>query len=182
MKKIVYSILVTLSGLVLLFGYRTSHVEAPAAALDSASTAGTDAAAAAGSGGTGSASATASGSAAATGSGAATDTGAGASDAASASTSSGFTDGTYTGTTAGTRYGPVQVQITVAGGQITDVQVPQYPSGNSRDRQINERALPVLVSETIDAQSAEIHMVSGATYTSDGYTRSLQSALDEARA
>ncbi|MET2011850.1 FMN-binding protein [Microbacterium chocolatum] len=180
MKKIIYSVLVTLSGLVLLFGYRTSHVEAPAAALDTASTSAAADATAATPGSDG----TASGSAAATESGAATgatDAGAGATDAASAAASTGLTDGTFTGTAGSTRYGPVQVQITVAGGQITDVQVPQYPSGNSRDRQINERALPVLVSETIDAQSAEIDMVSGATYTSDGYTQSLQSALDQAR-
>lgn len=93
MKKIVYSVLVTLSGLLLLFGYRTSHVEAPAAALDSASTTGTDAAAAAGSG---SASGAAGSGAAGAASGDAT--GASASGAASAATSTGLTDGTYTGT------------------------------------------------------------------------------------
>lgn len=81
-----------------------------------------------------------------------------------------------------TRYGPVQVAITVSGGAVSDVQVVDYPSSNPRDRQINERAIPELVSETISAQSAEIDMVSGATYTSDGYIRSLQSALDEAAA
>jgi len=81
-----------------------------------------------------------------------------------------------------TRYGPVQVQITVAGGLITDVQAVDYPDGNGRDRQINARAIPILVSETLDAQSAEIDFVSGATYTSDGYQQSLQSALDEAAA
>jgi uncharacterized protein with FMN-binding domain len=72
------------------------------------------------------------------------------------------------------------VQITVANGQITDVTVVDYPSGNGKDRQINARALPVLVQETLDAQSAKIDMVSGATVTSEGYIGSLQSALDEA--
>ncbi len=87
---------------------------------------------------------------------------------------------TVTGTSTDTRWGPVQVQITVADGQITDVTVVEYPTGNGKDRQINARALPVLVQETLDAQSADIDMVSGATVTSEGYIGSLQSALDEA--
>ena len=74
----------------------------------------------------------------------------------------------------------MQVQITVADGEITDVTVVEYPTGNGKDRQINARALPVLVQETLDAQSADIDMVSGATVTSEGYLESLQSALDEA--
>ena len=87
---------------------------------------------------------------------------------------------TVTGTSTDTRWGPVQVQITVANGEITDVTVVEYPTGNGKDRQINARALPVLVQETLDAQSADIDMVSGATVTSEGYLGSLQSALDEA--
>jgi uncharacterized protein with FMN-binding domain len=87
---------------------------------------------------------------------------------------------TVTGDSTDTRWGPVKVQIAVANGQITDVTVVDYPSGNGRDRQINARALPILVQETLDAQSAKIDMVSGATVTSDGYIGSLQSALDEA--
>ena len=87
---------------------------------------------------------------------------------------------TVTGTSTDTRWGPVQVQITVADGQISDVTVVEYPTGNGKDRQINARALPVLVQETLDAQSADIDMVSGATVTSEGYLGSLQSALDEA--
>ena len=54
------------------------------------------------------------------------------------------------------------------------------PTENGRDREINQAALPVLVDETISAQSADIDMVSGATYTSEGYLESLQSALDQA--
>jgi uncharacterized protein with FMN-binding domain len=87
---------------------------------------------------------------------------------------------TVTGPSVDTRWGPVQVQITVDNGSVTDVAVIDYPSGNGRDQQINARALPVLVSETLDAQSAGIDMVSGATVTSDGYIESLQGALDEA--
>jgi uncharacterized protein with FMN-binding domain len=85
-----------------------------------------------------------------------------------------------TGTAADTRWGPVQVQITVADGSITDVAVVQYPNSNGKDKDINARALPILIQETLKAQSAKIDMVSGATYTSDGYVTSLQSALDQA--
>jgi len=74
------------------------------------------------------------------------------------------------------------VQITVSGGVITDVQTPAYPDYSSRDRQINQDALPQLISETLSAQSAQIDMVSGATYTSTGYLDSLQSAIDQASA
>ena len=95
---------------------------------------------------------------------------------------SGLIDGTFTGSATNTRYGPVQVQITVTGGKIVDVQAVEYPTDNSRDRQINERAIPQLVSETLNAQSADIHLVSGATYTSQGYRDSLQSAIDQANA
>lgn len=88
--------------------------------------------------------------------------------------------GTVTGPVAQTRWGPVQVQVTVSGGKLTDVSVLQSPNGNPRDQQINAYALPILVQETLDAQSADIDMVSGATVTSDGYRQSLQGALDEA--
>ena len=66
------------------------------------------------------------------------------------------------------------------GGKITDVSVLQYPNGNPRDQEINDYALPILIQETLDAQSAKIDMVSGATVTSAGYLQSLQSALDQA--
>jgi uncharacterized protein with FMN-binding domain len=85
-----------------------------------------------------------------------------------------------TGDAADTRWGPVQVQLTVTGGTITAVSVVEYPDNNGKDKQINARALPILVRETLKAQSADIDMVSGATVTSDGYVESLQSALDQA--
>ena len=87
---------------------------------------------------------------------------------------------TVTGAVAQTRWGPVQVRLTLADGKITAVDVVQYPDGNGRDREINDDALPVLVQETISAQSADVDMVSGATVTSTGYLQSLQSALDQA--
>ena len=87
---------------------------------------------------------------------------------------------TYTGDVAQTRWGPVQVEITVESGTITAVDVVQYPNENHKDAEINGYALPILVQDTLKAQSAEIDMVSGATVTSDGYVQSLQSALDRA--
>jgi uncharacterized protein with FMN-binding domain len=94
--------------------------------------------------------------------------------------SSTTTTTTVTGSAASTRYGPVQVELTIANGTITAVDVVEYPESNGKDQQINARALPILVSETLKAQSAKIDMVSGATYTSDGYLTSLQSAIDKA--
>jgi uncharacterized protein with FMN-binding domain len=85
---------------------------------------------------------------------------------------------TVTGETAQTRWGPVQVRITLKNGRITDVTAVSYPTDNPRDQEINSYALPQLRREALAAQSADIHSVSGATYTSDGYRRSLQSALD----
>ena len=80
-----------------------------------------------------------------------------------------------TGDVAQTRWGPVQVQITVAGGQITDVAVVQYPTENGKDRQINARALPELIDETVSAQSADIDMVS----RRDGDQRGLRRIVAE---
>jgi len=87
---------------------------------------------------------------------------------------------TVTGPVVGTAYGPVQVALQVQGSTITAVNVLQHPAGNPQSDQINSYALPVLVRETVDRQSANIDMVSGATYTSTGYEQSLQSALDQA--
>ncbi|WP_373887159.1 FMN-binding protein [Acidipropionibacterium jensenii] len=76
---------------------------------------------------------------------------------------------------------PCRCRSPSPGGRITAVNVPQYPSGGRSD-EINARAVPTLVSETLGAQSARVDMVSGATFTSEGYTTSLQNALDQARA
>src|SRR4029453_1316738 len=86
---------------------------------------------------------------------------------------------TYTGSVAQTRWGPVQVKITVQSGKITKVTVLQQPNGNQKDAEINSYALPILIDETVQTQSANIDMVSGATVTSEGYAQSLQGALDE---
>ncbi|TQJ57641.1 FMN-binding protein [Streptomyces sp. NBC_00080] len=85
-----------------------------------------------------------------------------------------------TGDSVQTRWGPVQVRVTLKGGKLTDVTAVTYPQENPRDQQINAYAIPQLTREALTAQSADIDTVSGATYTSDGYRRSLQSALDSA--
>jgi uncharacterized protein with FMN-binding domain len=74
----------------------------------------------------------------------------------------------------------VQVKITVSNGKVTAADAVAVPSGNFRDQEINSYAVPVLNQEVLDAQSAGIDTVSGATVTSDGYIQSLQSALDAA--
>lgn len=101
--------------------------------------------------------------------------------AAAASTSSTLADGTYAGATDTNRWGPVQVQITVAGGKITQVTALQTPTADRKSISINARATPTLASEALTAQSANIDSVSGATYTSDSYKISLQSAIDLAK-
>src|SRR3954464_6168900 len=104
----------------------------------------------------------------------------GAASATSAAKTTSTYTGTVTGTAADTRWGPVQVKVTLAAGKITAVDVVEVPDSNRRHQEINADAVPQLVQETLQAQSAQIDMVSGATVTSDGYLTSLQSALDQA--
>jgi len=89
---------------------------------------------------------------------------------------------TYTGTAIQTRYGAVQVQVTISNGKITGVTTLQAPSGDPHSSSVSAAATPVLASEALAAQSAKIDTVSGATFTSQGYVASLQSALDQAAA
>ncbi len=152
MRRIVLALLTTVTAVVLLFGYRTSS---PPAAVAT--------------GAAGSATTPASGTS-------------GTSGSSGTSSSSGSSGGstTWTGSAVSTRWGPVQVQITVAGGKITAADALVVPSGNRRDVEINGYAVPILDSEVLEAQDADIDAVSGATVTSDGYVASLQSALDRA--
>lgn len=86
---------------------------------------------------------------------------------------------TIDGQVVSTRYGDVQVEVVVSGGKIQDVVALQLPTGR-RSGQISTYVAPILHQEALQAQSAKIDLVSGATYTSDAYTQSLQSALDQA--
>jgi uncharacterized protein with FMN-binding domain len=94
--------------------------------------------------------------------------------------SSGAATATVAGDVTQTIYGPVQVKITVRHGRITAASVPVFPDGSPHDQQVSSYALPQLIQETIAADSASINAVSGATYTSQGYITSLQSAIDRA--
>ncbi len=87
--------------------------------------------------------------------------------------------GQFTGAVVQTPYGTVQVRITISGGHISDVTALQLPGDRRRSSQISQYAGPILRSEAIAAQSATIDTVSGATYTSEGYEQSLQSAIDQ---
>jgi uncharacterized protein with FMN-binding domain len=104
------------------------------------------------------------------------------SSAITASPTTKLADGSYTGTTEQTRFGPMQVKITVSGGKITDVIALQLTNAEPRSVAISNEAAPILRSEVLAAQSASVDSVSGATYTTEGYLTSLQSALDKARA
>lgn len=97
---------------------------------------------------------------------------------ASASTSGGAT-GTFTGATASNRFGTVTVTVTLKAGSITDVSAKATIYEQKSARYVN-MALPTLKSEVIAADSADVSNVSGATYTTNSYLTSLQSALDKA--
>ena len=89
-----------------------------------------------------------------------------------------YRSGVATGAPAHTDYGAVQVRVTVIHGRIVHVAALQLPHGNQMDIELSKPAARVLESRVISAQSADVDLVSGATYTSEGYLRSLQSALD----
>lgn len=89
---------------------------------------------------------------------------------------------TVAGAAVMTEYGPVQVQVKVRGARIVSIANLELPFDRSRSQEISQVAGPLLRSEALQAQSAAIDVVSGATYTSNGYAQSLQSALDRAHA
>lgn len=171
MRRIIWWAMSTLSALVLLFSYHTSTQSRTASAAASTGTTPTSTAAT-------TSPATTSPTGAATPAAAAG--AASGSTASGSSSSSSSSTKTYTGNSVQTRWGPVQVRITVQGGRITAADAVVYPTGNGRDREINAYALPILGQEVVQAQSAQIDMVSGATVTSEGYLSSLQSAIDKA--
>jgi uncharacterized protein with FMN-binding domain len=84
-----------------------------------------------------------------------------------------------TGSTVDTRYGPIQLQVTFSGSTITAITALQTPNQDRRSVSINEQAVPMLTQEAMSSQSAKIDTISGATYTSEGYIQSLQSAIDQ---
>ncbi len=89
--------------------------------------------------------------------------------------------GTYTGSVESTPFGTVQVEIVVSSGKITDVKALKLTDQGGRSVDISNRAAPILRQQVIAAQSANVNGVSGATYTTEGYLSSVQSAIDKAR-
>lgn len=87
---------------------------------------------------------------------------------------------TVLGDEASTQYGPVQVQLTLSDGKITAANAVKAPSADPNSKRIAASAVPQLNKAAVAAQSARIDAVSGASYTSEGYRKSLQSALDKA--
>lgn len=89
--------------------------------------------------------------------------------------------GTFTGPVVNTRYGPVQVQVTLVDGRLTDVRATELPVDRSRSAALSDLAAPILRAEALNAQGSRIDSVSGASLTSRAYAQSLQAALDSAR-
>jgi len=95
-------------------------------------------------------------------------------------TTSSYKDGQYTGDAADAYYGYIQVKVTISSGKITDVVFLQYPNDRQNSIYINSQAMPILKQEAIQAQSAKVDIVSGATDTSSAFIQSLTSALNQA--
>jgi uncharacterized protein with FMN-binding domain len=93
---------------------------------------------------------------------------------------SSYKDGTYTGTTVQHHYGSVTVTVTISGGKITDVTAQALDPGDRRSQSIDSQAVPIMKSEVLAANSANVQTLSGATYTTSAYITSLQSALSKA--
>lgn len=92
-----------------------------------------------------------------------------------------YKDGTYTGSVADAFYGNIQVQATITGGKITNVQFLQFPNDNGTSQYINQQADPMLAQEAIQAQSANVDTVSGATDSSQAFIQSMSDALSQAK-
>ncbi|HEY0934415.1 MAG TPA: FMN-binding protein [Trebonia sp.] len=159
MRRVILAIVSTAAALVFLLSFKTHSTSALATSVPSASASPTPSSSAPAS----TASPTASSK---------------ASSGSAAKTAS--TAKTVTGSVTQTMYGPIEVRITVKNGKVTAAEAVEYPDQDPRDAQINSYAIPALNSEAVSASSAQIDTVSGATYTSDGYISSLQSALDKA--
>lgn len=91
-----------------------------------------------------------------------------------------YKDGSYTGSVANAYYGNVQVAVTISGGKVTNVTFLQHPDTHETSVIINQQAMPYLQQEAIQAQSSNVQVISGATFTSQAFQQSLQSALSQA--
>jgi uncharacterized protein with FMN-binding domain len=91
-----------------------------------------------------------------------------------------YADGTYTGPSVSAYYGNIQMGVTIKGGKVTNFQLLDYPHHTGTSYRINQQALPMLASEVLQAQSANVDIVSGATLTSEAFIRSLDAAFQQA--
>lgn len=95
--------------------------------------------------------------------------------------SSSYKDGSYTGSVTDAFYGPMQVSVVISGGKLTDLTFLQYPNEPGHTTEVSNTALPVLKSEALTAQSAQVDVISGASQTTEAFQQSLQSALAQAK-
>lgn len=100
----------------------------------------------------------------------------------SSTTGSAYKDGSYTGSAVESGYGPVQVQAIISGGKLTDVKFLQMPNDREHSVEVTSQAEPLLFQEAVQAQSANIDTVTGATQDSEAFSQSLQNALSQAKA
>jgi uncharacterized protein with FMN-binding domain len=156
MKRVLLAVTGTVLGLVALLSFKAKSPVAATAALPSGSAS------------------------TATSASSATSSSSSAAPKRKSSSSAAATAKTYTGKAIQTQYGIVQVAVTATRRHIDSVRFVQLTAFDPRSQEINSAAGPILIRETLSAQSAKIDTVSGATYTSDGYLQSLQSALDQA--
>ena len=166
MRRVILAVTGTIAGLVALLSFKSHVPSAPVAAT------------AGGPGGTSSSSAPSSSSSSSSSSGGQTEVVPGAFPQGSIARNLPAGEAAVDGKVASTAYGPVQIQLIKKDTKIVKVAVLVQPTNTLHDVQIGEFAFPKLIGETLNAQSARIDSVSGATYTSGGYIRSLQSALD----
>ncbi|MBR7825044.1 FMN-binding protein [Actinospica sp. MGRD01-02] len=179
MRRAIIAGTATVSGVVLLLGIK-GHPDTAAASTPIGLSANSGATSSTGSTGSSGSSGSTGSTSTAAGSGSPTASSPSATSSPSAAASTSAAAKNYTGSAVDTRYGPIQVEVTMSGKKITNIEVLEYPENSDRDQQINSYALPQLNQEAMTAQSAQIDAISGATYTSEGYIQSLQSALDQA--
>ena len=166
MRRVILAVTGTIAGLVALLSFKSHVPSAPVAATTG------------GSGGTSSSSSSSSASSSSSGGGQ-TEVVPGAFPQGSIAKNLPAGETAVNGKVASTAYGPVQIQLIKRASKIVKVAVLVQPTNTLHDVQIGEFAFPKLISETLAAQTGKIDAVSGATYTSAGYIRSLQSALDK---
>jgi uncharacterized protein with FMN-binding domain len=165
MRRAVVATAGTVVGLVLLLGYRSEGAP-KVEKVDAGGGTSTNASAGTGTGTT-----------VPTGTGNGTGTGIGTTVPTAASSSS---DHTYTGQDVFYRYGDIEVAVTLSRSRIVTVTVPQNDASSPYSQTVNSAAVPILVKEAVAAQGVNFDVVSGATFTSDAFAQSLQSALDKA--